>query len=715
MRIGRLSGFLVLIAALPRVLLAAGEPPTPAPISVEPAVLPAPPSTASVSGSVVITVPQENQVRLRAMPAVEGDALAPITFPFSKDSDGKPRDWMDVALSNGAARVAFSVAPPPEAGLYRGSIQAFRADDTLLATAEVIVQRLSSAFSVAVSGTALKDGQLEVLASAKEADIVFTVKNIADKGARTLFLTVPEPVPNQPMLVFTPNMFRLAAGQEEQVAAHITDVARGKSHLVLRIADAAQPGLYRDVLIGVERSLLGGWVLVITPVLVVLGAILSVLVRTVFPTHIAKRRNRDALGQSEGIIRRCVSASPLLKSALLAEAGRIRLMNGAVRWYAPDRAQQVELIDRLVTALAAKVDLATRIAAVRDVMATRLDMPFTTVISVEQALEQAEDLTLQNHPDSATTVVDGADASRQGALSEANLQQLRGFLSSRADYYEPLLQSNPPPDWPPVILDFARRVVAIKPQLDRAPVDDLVRAEHEALVLQGYLDDFLPSVARNPDCRVFEDLFIRLMQTDRGPVAVQPLSVALQVGLTPNAIHNALTGGGVEIVTEPDVPIYNALMQIGLRFHDPQQQGTGAVRKLIEYEWEFGDGTQSVRAERGQHYYLRPRRHWWKRSPVAPLPPFVLSCTMTVPFASINPAPTPFTVRRSIDPLVSADGHGFSVVELASFVITALISVLVAYSAQYTSAAPLESLNGWLTPFLFGFGLDQLRHVAAAR
>ena len=136
MRIGRLSGFLVLIAALPRVLLAAGEPPTPAPISVEPAVLLAPPSTASVSGSVVITVPQENQVRLRAMPAVEGDALAPITFPFSKDSDGKPRDWMDVALSNGAARVAFSVAPPPEAGLYRGSIQAFRADDTLLATAE---------------------------------------------------------------------------------------------------------------------------------------------------------------------------------------------------------------------------------------------------------------------------------------------------------------------------------------------------------------------------------------------------------------------------------------------------------------------------------------------------------------------------------------------------------------------------------------------------
>jgi hypothetical protein len=48
-------------------------------------------------------------------------------------------------------------------------------------------------------------------------------------------------------------------------------------------------------------------------------------------------------------------------------------------------------------------------------------------------------------------------------------------------------------------------------------------------------------------------------------------------------------------------------------------------------------------------------------------------------------------------------------------VITALISVLVAYSAQYTSAAPLESLNGWLTPFLFGFGLDQLRNVAAAR
>jgi hypothetical protein len=450
---------------------------------------------------------------------------------------------------------------------------------------------------------------------------------------------------------------------------------------------------------------------------VLLGAILSVLVRTVFPTQISKRRNREALAQNEGIVRRCVSASPLLKSALLAEAGRIRLANSTVRPYASDRTQQLEQVDRLVTALAAKVDLATRIAVVRDALAARLDMPFATVMSVEQSLEQAEDLLLQNHPETATTLVDAADAGRQGALSDANLQRLRSFLSDRADQYRPLLDANPPPPWPPVILHFARRVVEIRSQLDRAPVEDLVHAEHDALVVQGYLDDFLPAVEQNPECQNFENLFIRLLQTDRGPLVVRPLSLALQAGLTPDAIRNALAGGGVDIVTEPDVPTYNALMQFGLRFRDPQQQGTGAVRKMIEYEWEFGDGTQSVRAERGQHYYLRPRQHWWQRSHPPGQPPFELSCTMTLPFASAPPADAPdgFRVQRMITPRVSVDGHGLAGVEVANFIITALISVLVAYSAQYTSLGPLNTLNAWLTPFLFGFGLDQLRTATAAK
>jgi hypothetical protein len=87
---------------------------------------------------------------------------------------------------------------------------------------------------------------------------------------------------------------------------------------------------------------------------------------------------------------------------------------------------------------------------------------------------------------------------------------------------------------------------------------------------------------------------------------------------------------------------------------------------------------------------------------------------MRVPFASTQP-PAPFTVDRQITPRVPIDGHGFSWVEVTGFIITALISVLVAYSAQYATAGPLNTLNAWLTPFLFGFGLDQLRNAAAAK
>jgi hypothetical protein len=609
-------------------------------------------------------------------------------------------------VKDGAAKVAFVVAPPGEGGVYRGAIVASLPDETVLGTAEVVAQRVDAEFPVTVGGTALKDGRLDFVSSDAVGQMSFSIKNTSDKAFRALKLSLADAPATA--VTFKIAQFRLGPGQEEPVVAQIAMPANGVAYHVLRIASADDPERYRDVQIRVERSFWRGWTLLATLVLVLIGAALSVLTRTMFPTWLARRRFRAALGEHEGAIRGCTGVSPLLKSTLLAETSRVRLVNGAIGWYAGDRAQQIEHVGQLLAALDVKRGVTTRISAVRDAMRTQLELPFAAVIEVEQMLDQAEDYLLLNHPDTATTTVDAADARRQAALSNVSIGQLRTELGKKADDFAATL--NPlPTDWPELILRLAQQVVAAKPGFAQAHVADIVRAEHAAMVVQGYVDDFLPALARNPACKGFQDLFIKLLQTDRGPLAVQPLSLVLQAGLTPDSIRDELVNGRFDVVIQPDPPYFGRMMQFDLRFRDPQMQGTVAVRRLIEFEWRHGDATQPVRAERGQHYFVCPKKR-------GPAPHFALECEMRVPYAlPAQGVADSHIATRTIKPMMPLEDNGVSMVEVANFTITALISVLVAYSAQYASVAPLDSLNVWLTPFLFGFGLDQLRNTTAQK
>lgn len=730
--------------------------------TVDPAVLIITGEQSVVSGRLDINArgTDVRRIRVRAQPALLGASAITIGFPLT---GGK--DWVEQDLGNDQSlQLTFEAKAAADDGFYKGDLEIFRADNgQLLTTLEVDIERIDSNFAITFASPLMKANGLEIETPNNSVDVVFTLKNGNDRSGRQLTVSAAAPEDGSEAaskVSFKPQSFRLRASQEEQVSLHYELEPNSKSSYgIIRVADASRPDLYKDLLVHVTRVRAPGWTVFWTFMLVLLGAFLSVMVRTVFPTGLAKRRFRNTLSEIERKIQRCNSASPLTKTTLLAQASGLRLVNGAIRWFSADRAEQLQVVEQGVKALDDRADLATKIAAVRDRVYNELDLPVSALISVEMLLKQGEELLLSNRIGAAGGKCEEADTARQAATSDANLEQIKRRLKDMAQRFkqlraaqppsaaatasaaqplvtaEPALPAQPPaaaeavppaqpsasaeaaPDqppaanansggpWPPLIVKLVNDVVASESQIDSLSINELVSLEHDAMIASNYLDEFLPAVDRYPDCGDFAESFLKLLQTDNGPALVRPLATVLGLGITPNKIFDEINTGRVHIVIDPQRPRVRQLLAFRLRFEDPQMEGVSAIRDLIEYGWDFGDGTEPVRTERGEHFYTKYYRKREKNI-------YKMTCQLSVPSSTKgHPGDLPavkydITVRQS-------PNHAPSLVEIASFGITALIAVLTAYAAQYTSVQAIDSFGAILTPFLFGFGLDQLRERTA--
>jgi hypothetical protein len=204
---------------------------------------------------------------------------------------------------------------------------------------------------------------------------------------------------------------------------------------------------------------------------------------------------------------------------------------------------------------------------------------------------------------------------------------------------------------------------------------------------------------------------------------VQVLLDLMRSEVTPDEVAAALARGEARIECDPR-PKYLESVTFAFAFTNPLLNDVPAVRRLLTYSWSISDDTAPPpNVDRFRHYFRQPKLGWrllQRRPPPATVgssvqPPEVkaaqtysVTVTVGVPFTADKPHTLP---ERIVTPRRTT-GVWWKVepMELASFGVTTAIAVVTAFGAHYASSLPnVITWSDWLSSFMLGFGLDQLR------
>jgi hypothetical protein len=668
------------------------------------------------SGSVVVSTTAPDglpALYLRALPLKSGTFFS-IAFPKNEG-----RDWIELAATKDKRLVIpIDVAGLEAPGTYEGQIDVLQqGKDAPVATTKVVVVRPDRAFAPTLGGAAYKDGHISITASDPQSPVSLTVQLPSTSRRRELMVVLNAPLDE--VLTASPSRFELGPGEQRIVFLQIADgMEVGTRTGTLTISDANQQDVATEFFVSATRVRSVGARTLILFGFVFVGAAVSMLLNNIFPVSLAKRRTRQTLTDAEGDIRRCNEVAPLLQSALLAETARLRLMNGGYFWYTTTKAEQMRQIDTMVKSLQASVVVARSIDERRSASNRgRISVRLSHLL--EGKLSEAENALVGNKPDVAKAFVDDAANLLSNASSAANLSALRTDLANdiqnllaTAAAVDPDV-SKKRPDYIAKLIDRLDKNKAIPADMRPSDLLDLERDYH---VAQTFVRDFERNLG--PELEKFQDAFVAILSRNTHSPATQQLVWLAQKRLAPQDVVTALAPAGASIACDPAVVPYQ-MADFRFQFHDPSLRDVDSALRLCTYKWDFGDGTTTPPSDSCRHFFLAPRQGNWlvralrwigaklRLTKVAdPDRQRDINVTVTPPLNLGNPV----NFSKTITVVAERDrGWGAIGAEAAMFLISFVIAVFAAYGTQYATLPTADSMSVFITAFLFGFGLDQIR------
>jgi hypothetical protein len=179
---------------------------------------------------------------------------------------------------------------------------------------------------------------------------------------------------------------------------------------------------------------------------------------------------------------------------------------------------------------------------------------------------------------------------------------------------------------------------------------------------------------------------------------VQVLLDLLHSDLTPDEIASALDEGArIDCDLRPK---YFESVRIAFVGSNPLFNDVPAAKRLLTYSWSIDDNTAKPPDVDSFRHYFRPPG--WRKSRS-----HLITLSVGVPFTKHDP------LQLKSQPMVPRDKTGWLKVEpmeWASFSVTTAIAIVTAFGAHYAGSLPNEiTWSDWLSSFMLGFGLDQLR------
>lgn len=653
---------------------------------------------------------------VRAFPLKLGNETASIVFR------GSGQGWIELPKTPDKKRVIpFDVSGLEATGIYEGQIEVMSKEQNSAAVStKIVVVHSDPGFAPVVGGAAYKDGQISFTTADPAVPVTFTVQLPATSRKRKLEIVLSEPLGK--LLEAIPAEFTLSPGESKTI--HLKpnpDMPVKISTGALTIRDFNNKDLAAEVFVSATRVDSVGTRTKLLFASVFLGALISVLLNNIFPVSLAKRKTRQALTNIEGAIRSCGGVTPALLSDLLADSARVRLLNGAFGWYTTTKTEQMQQVATFVK------ELQDNVATANDISAQRLRSSAISVRWSEQAEEKlcdAEKALIANKSDLAKKLVEEARTMIDNAASSAVLKELRTELAKDIDSLQAKAAGGPPPHCPrPAYIDaLVKKLVADKAALQSLPDRQVLDMERDHHIAWTYVRDFEPNATAGSNLEKSQDEFLSALRNATTSTKTRMVVLLARAGLAPQDIADALAANKSPRIQSDDEVVAYQMADFRLVFDNPAFD-VDAVRRLCTYKWRFGDNTPSPLSDFCRHFYLAPRdeesqlakrtlrRIGRKLGLAAPN-----SATYEVSVAVTPPvngsAASSFYKKVTVLP-ARERGVGAIGIEVATFFISFSIAVVAAYGAQYSTLPTADSWSVFITAFMFGFGLDQIRDRAS--
>lgn len=685
----------------------------------EPASVPAGYRDDKASGRVRVMTTAESglpAIYLRAFPLKLGNETASITFP---GNSGK--SWIELpAGTEQKLDVPFDVTGLEVSGTYEGQIEVMpQGKSSAAVSTKVVVVRADPGFALTVGGSAYKDGQISFTTADPKVPATFTVQIPATGRKREL--EVAPKAPFDKVVAVSPDQrFTVSPGETKIIyLLPKSDMPLGISTGALTVRDANRNDLATEVFVSATRLGSVEWRTFILFAFVFVGAVVSMLLNNIFPVSLANRRTRQALTNIETDIRSSGNVTPALQAALFADSARVRLLNGSFGWYTTTKGELMQQVATLVKALQDNVATANEISAQR-LRSDSNSIPVRCSLQAEERLLEAERALVANKPDLAKKAVDEAKTLIDSGSGTAVLNDLRTQLVKDIDALiaasATVLAARPA-----AITSLVTKLTASKPNLAAMPAQQLLAAERDHYIAWTFVNDFEPNAAGNADLANSETDFLAALTNATTKTDTRLLIQLAQKGLAPQDVENALTQRPPRIDSDNEAIPYQ-MSNFRLVFGNPAL-AVDAVRRICDYKWDFGDNTPSPNSDFCRHFYLSPpepgdlmeraaRRIGRKFGlGVRTGHPYTVTVTVTTP-VSTGPG-VAFT--KAITVQRSRRRMGAIGIEVATFFISFFIAVCAAYGTQYATLPTADTVSVFITAFLFGFGLDQIRDRAATQ
>lgn len=561
-------------------------------------------------------------------------------------------------------------------------------------------------FDIELAGVEIKDGRIELESTSHDTVFVFLLINPATGIYRDLKLTFTPDTSFHASL--TPYHFTLEPGAEQMVTLRLAAMSGGKVSMgILTIVDAIEPGSRKAFLLALRSSYRSLTQKVSFVLLVFAGSVFSLILGTAIPRTIVKLKNRRWLQEMATEIREHAESGSPISVKLAVLRNKLGYLNEGIKWYGVTVTERVEEINRLKTDLEADLKVVVVIKHLRDRVEQTALIPHSLEAKVENLLVLAEQNLLEGDRENAKSRIDEA---RKIFDEKEALEQLQAEL---AEAINQLPATSAGLDWMDGLISQLKAV-----QSASLPPQRLGEVQRQYAIVDLYLNKFKNDILKRfPQFNTHENALLELLRGGLASEAAlqeaESLVGAMNLKLFENDIIDDIRQGKGSIEASTFAPLPEQIITFRFVLHDRQKDECFLTRRL-RYEWNFGDKTNVDIGKERVHYFRTKPQNWrarlktlWQSRDAAAQPDY----EVTLDIKDRNGqeiAETPFKrgifIRSYHDKKYRAD---ISSVEFITFVTAFLIALGFAINLHFDEMTHFLSFKDWVTPFLWGFGLDQ--------
>lgn len=633
--------------------------------------------------------------------------------------NGEEKERVRLTLAAKAPRhkreIKLKVSKAKAVGTYEGALVMRNLTRSTEEMLKVHVKKTTPhIFDLELAGVEIKDGRIELESASHDTVFAFWLKNPATGVYRDLKLMFTPDTSFQAAIA--PAHFTLEPGNEQMITLRLSAMPGGKvSTGMLAVVDEMEPGSRKTFLMALRSSYRSPAQIAKFVLLVFAGSVFSLILGTAIPRTIVKLKNRRWLQELATEIREHAESGSPLSVKLAVLRNKLGYLNEGIKWYGVTVTERVEEINRIKTELEADLKVVVASKHLRNRVEQTALIPRSLEAKVENLLALAERNLLEGDRENAKAKIDEA---RKIFDEKEALEQ---FQTELAEAIAKLPENSSGSDW---MEELIKQLKASPP--DSLPPERLGEVQRRYAIVDLYLNKFKNDILKRfPDYKTHESNLLELLKmglaSETALQAAEDRIGAMNLKLFENeneiaaAVIADIQQGQGSIQASTFTPLPEQIITFRFVLHDRHKDESFLARRL-RYEWNFGDKTNVDIGKERLHYFHTKPQSWWARletlwpgrGAAAPAQPDYEVTLQIKGRGGKEIAETPFKrgifIRSYRDKKYRAD---ISSVEFITFVTAFLIALGFAINLHFDEMSHFLSFKDWVTPFLWGFGLDQ--------